>query len=60
MTNYEIKELTSKLGDMYPIEYGYGSRCSLYQAALKDSVITEEQMQQARVYYGRLWNYVGD
>ena len=60
MTKYEVQKLTRNLEKMYPIEGSYGSRRSLYQKALNDSVITEEQMHEAQVYYGRIWNYTGD
>ena len=56
----DIQILTRRLGDEYPIEDMYGSRASLYGRALKEDRITKEQYENAKKYYGNLWNYVGD
>ena len=41
----------------YPVQM---SREEAFRNALKDGLITEEDYNQARVYFGNLWNYVGD
>ena len=56
----DIQILTRRLGDEYPIEDMYGSRASLYGRGLKDDLITKEQYEIAKKYYGNLWHYVGD
>ena len=56
----DIQILTCRLGDEYPIEDMYGSRASLYGRGLKDDLITKEQYEIAKKYYGSLWHYVGD
>lgn len=44
---------------VYLTEENYGSGCSLWSEGLKDGVVTQELYNQAREYYGKLWNYVG-
>ena len=56
----DIQTLTRRLADDYPIEDMYGSRASLYGRGLKEDRITKEQYENAKKYYGNLWNYVGD
>ena len=41
----------------YPVQM---SREEAFRNALKDGLITEEDYNQARAYFGNLWNYVGD
>ena len=41
----------------YPVQM---SRSDAFLHALNDGLIDEETYNQARVYYGKLWNYVGD
>ena len=55
-----VKELTDLLEALYPIDAGYSSRCSLYQNGLKNKIITKNEFEAAKCYYGDLWNYVGD
>lgn len=59
MTGREIDELTMEIGAKHPIAYSYGSRCSLYQEALKAGEITEEQFHEASNYYGSIWHMAG-
>ena len=56
----DIRQLTSELAEIYPVEDMYGSRASLYGRALKDSLITREEYNKAKLYYGGLWYYTGD
>ena len=56
----DIRTLTRRLADDYPIEDMDGSRASLYGRGLKEDRITKEQYENAKKYYGNLWNYVGD
>ena len=44
----DIRILTRRLGDEYPIEDMYGSRASLYGRGLKDDLITKEQYEIAK------------
>jgi hypothetical protein len=63
LTTFEkqrIADLTKKLGDKYPTEYTYGSKCSLWGRALKDEHVTSELYESAAEYYGLLWFYTGD
>lgn len=41
----------------YPVQM---SRSDAFLHALNDGLITKEIYDGARVYYGTLWNYVGD
>lgn len=59
MNSSEISALYYKLEDEDP-EGGYVSRSSIFRNALAAGKITEDVVEQAREYYGRLWNYVGD
>lgn len=59
MTNYEISELYSRL-EQEDQEGGYVSRATIFMRAWQDGKITEDQVKEARKYYGSLWNYVGD
>jgi hypothetical protein len=52
--------MTRELSNLYPMEANYGSRCSLWLCALNDGVVSREEYEGARDYYGRLWTYVGD
>ena len=55
-----IRAKTKELGELYPIESAYGSRASLWGCGLRANKVSEELYDKARVYYGNLWNYVGD
>jgi len=55
-----VQETSKVLEDLYPIDAHYSSRCSMYQNGLLDGIITKNEFEAARNYYGRLWNYVGD
>lgn len=39
---------------------GMGARYPEYDYALRHGLITQEQYDAAKRYYGRLWNYAGD
>lgn len=41
----------------YPVQMG---RYEAFGLALKDGLIDKETYDEARKYYGNLWNYVGD
>jgi hypothetical protein len=60
MKTEEIRKMTSELAKLYPIEYNYGSKCSLYQIGINAGIVTEEEYNAARDFYGRLWDYTGD
>ena len=64
MISYEsakmVTDKTSGISELYPIEATYNSRCSLWTKAYKDGKVNDEEFGMARIYYGRLWNYVGD
>lgn len=59
MTYAEIMKLTEKLEDHYS-DGGYVSRATIFNRALNDGLITKDVRDEARDFYGRLWNYVGD
>lgn len=59
MTANEIIELTRKLTRKYP-DGGYVSCATIYSHAVNDGTISKETWDEARKYYGRLWNYTGD
>ena len=59
MKDKEIRELCVKLEDEYP-DGCYVSRATIFNRALNEGKITIETRDEARDYYGRLWNYVGD
>lgn len=56
----DIDDLTNKLGTKYPNEANYSSKSTLYRRAFDDGVITKDEIEAARIYYGRLWRYTGD
>lgn len=41
----------------YPVQMG---RYEAFGRALQDGLIDQETYNEAREYYGSLWNYVGD
>lgn len=41
----------------YPVQMG---RYEAFGRALEDGLIDQETYDEARKYYGSLWNYVGD
>ena len=59
MTSNEIRKLTNKLESMYP-DGGYVSRQTIYQHGLDGGIITQNEYNEAKNFYGSLWNYVGD
>lgn len=59
MTGIDISKLCYELEDLYP-DSGYVSRATIFNRALEDGRITEETRDEAREYYGMLWNYTGD
>jgi len=56
----DIRDLTRSLRELYPTTGMYGSRESLYSEGSRDKIITNEEYNSARKYYGRLWSYTGD
>ena len=56
----EIRNKHTELGKKYPEIEAYESRASLWNQALHDGVINQEEFELARDYYGNLWTYVGD
>ena len=59
LNDKEIRDLYNKLEDEYE-DGGYVSRATLFNRALTEGRINEQTRDQARGYYGKLWNYVGD
>lgn len=41
----------------YPVQM---SRAEAFSKARKDGLITDEEYEEAREFYGNLWNYTGD
>lgn len=59
MASEEIRKLTNTLESMYS-DGGYVSRQTIYQHGLNDGIITQNEYNEAKNFYGSLWNYVGD
>ena len=59
MSNVEINKLYIELEHLYP-DGGYVSRATIFNRALNEGKITKEVRDEARDYYGSLWNYTGD
>lgn len=59
MKKEEICNLTNKLISMYP-DGDYVSRQAIYQCGLNDGIVTRNEYDEAKRFYGSLWNYVGD
>ena len=56
----DFRTLYNMFEDMYnpyPVQMG---RYEAFGKALRDGHITQELYNEARDYYGNLWNYVGD
>ena len=53
-----ISTIQSIIEEFYPIEAAYSSRASLFGEAFKDGIVTKEEYDIAKEYYGNLWNYV--
>lgn len=43
-----------------PTEWTYNSRMTYWRSALHAGIVTREEYDAARTYYGSLWDYVGD
>ena len=59
-TRMEWNELYKKFERMYnpyPVQM---SRSEAFCKALDDGLITNEEYNEARKFYGNLWNYTGD
>jgi len=41
-------------------DYHYGTRQSYFNKALSCALISQKQYDEAREWYGRLWDYRGD
>ena len=54
-----IEDLYNTLEGNYE-DGGYVSRATIFTRALNEGIITEDTYNEAREYYGSLWNYVGD
>ena len=54
-----ISELLDTLTELYPKET-FGSRGSIFREGYNEGLITEQEFETAKKYYGRLWNYCGD
>ena len=59
MTSEEICKSTNTLESMYP-DGCCVSRQTIYQHGLDDGIITQNEYNEAKKFYGSLWNYVGD
>lgn len=57
--NMNISSLTQKLENMFKQE-AWGSKATLYGKALSEKTITRDEYNEARKYYGKMWNYAGD
>jgi len=43
-----------------PNEYMYNSRMTYFNSAFCAGIITKDELEDAKIYYGNLWDYVGD
>ena len=43
-----------------PYEYMNSSRMTYFKSAFRSGIITKDELENAKNYYGQLWNYVGD
>lgn len=59
MIKNNVSYMYNELCGLYPHE-SFGSYASVFLRALNDSVITDEEFDMAKKYYGKLWNYSGD
>lgn len=59
-TRMEWTKLYNKFEGMYnpyPVQM---SRAEAFRKARKDGLITDEEYEEAREFYGNLWYYTGD
>ena len=59
-TSRDWRELYNKFEGMYntyPVEM---SKAEAFGKASGDGLITDEEYEEARKFYGTLWNYTGD
>jgi len=43
-----------------PDDYNNSSRMVYFNKAFVAGIITKDELEDARIYYGRLWDYTGD
>jgi len=55
-----VRNMTIELGNIYPVEFHYNSRASLWNLGLEEGLVTRDLYNTAEKYYGNLWHYVGD
>lgn len=59
MDKNNVTSMYIVLCELYP-EESFGSYASVFLRGLKEHVITDEEFDRAKNYYGTLWNYAGD
>lgn len=59
MDTKKITDMEVKLERNYP-EDSWGSKATLFGRGLREGDITKEEYNEARDYYGHMWNYAGD
>ena len=59
MKNTDYTKLYIELEKEYP-DGGYVSRATIFGYAFRDGMIDEDTYDNARKYFGSLWNYTGD
>jgi hypothetical protein len=64
MTITPIREIIMRVENWarvhVPEEFAYNSRMTYYNSAFSNKIITKNELEDARIFYGRLWDYVGD
>jgi hypothetical protein len=55
----KVYELSRMLSKKIP-NFQYGSASTLFREGYKANLITKEELEMARDFYGNLWNYAGD
>lgn len=60
LTSMTESEIIQRADERHRAELSNGSRRVVFRYALDRGWITEQDFEQARRHYGRLWEYTGD
>ena len=60
LSNEELDRVYSALEEIYPKIAAYESRSALFRKGVEDGYISQAVCDFAKLFYGSLWNYVGD
>lgn len=59
MSDKDVREMINILESLY-LDGGYVSRKTICSHALTDGIITQDEYNEVKEFYGSLWSYVGD